>query len=73
MLTDATRDPVTAVGATFVVHIGGEALNDHPLGLCDVTVTIVSYTIDGLFGKINLNNKPRATALYFGQVTCSTC
>jgi hypothetical protein len=39
----------------------------------DVTVTIVSYTIDGLFGKINLNNKPRATALYFGQVTCSTC
>lgn len=39
----------------------------------DVTVTIVSYTIDGLFGRITLNNKPRATTLYFGQVTCSTC
>jgi Flp pilus assembly protein TadG len=39
----------------------------------DVTVAIVNYTIDGIFGKITLSNKPRATALYFGQVTCSTC
>jgi Flp pilus assembly protein TadG len=39
----------------------------------DVTVAISNYIIDGVFGKITLSNKPRATVLYFGQVTCSTC
>lgn len=39
----------------------------------DVTITIVNYTINGFFGSITLNGKPRATTLYFGQVTCSTC
>ncbi|MBZ5601489.1 MAG: pilus assembly protein [Acidobacteriia bacterium] len=39
----------------------------------DVTVSIVNYKIDGFFGSITLNNKPRATVLYFGQITCSTC
>jgi hypothetical protein len=40
MLMDATGEPVTAVGDTFVVHMDREALNDVPMGRYDVTVTI---------------------------------
>jgi hypothetical protein len=40
---DATGEPVTAVGDTFVVHMDREALNDYPLGLYDVTVTITTF------------------------------
>jgi Flp pilus assembly protein TadG len=39
----------------------------------DVTVTITGYTINALFASYALTNKPRATTLYFGQITCSTC
>lgn len=46
MLLDATGDPVTAVGDTFVVHMDREALNDYPLGKYDVTVKIVTYEPD---------------------------
>jgi hypothetical protein len=46
MLMDATGDPVTAVGDTFVVHMDREALNDYPLGLYDVTVRIVTLEPD---------------------------
>lgn len=46
MLMDATGDPVTAVGDTFVVHMDREALNDYPMGLYDVTVTITSFEPD---------------------------
>lgn len=46
MLMDATGDPVTAVGDTFVVHMDREALNDYPLGLYDVTVHIVTFEQD---------------------------
>ncbi|HEV2198752.1 MAG TPA: hypothetical protein VGR73_02955 [Bryobacteraceae bacterium] len=37
----------------------------------DVTIYINGYTIDALFSKFNLTTKPRATAAYFGQFTCS--
>jgi len=55
MLMDATGDPVTAVGDTFVVHMDREALNDFPMGLYDVTVVIttlvpdreIAWTIEG--------------------------
>ena len=40
MLMDATGEPVSAAGDTFVVHMDREALNDYPLGEYDVTVTI---------------------------------
>ena len=41
MLQDATGDPVTAAGDTFVVHMDRESLNDFPeMGKYDVTVTI---------------------------------
>jgi hypothetical protein len=43
MLMDATGEPVTAVGDSFVVHMDREALNDYPMGLYDVTVTITTF------------------------------
>jgi hypothetical protein len=46
MLMDATGDPVTAVGDSFVVHMDRESLNDVPLGRYDVTVTISAFERD---------------------------
>ncbi len=46
MLMDATGEPVTAAGDTFVVHMDREALNDYPLGRYDVTVTITTLIPD---------------------------
>ncbi len=46
MLMDATGEPVGAVGDSFVVHMDREALNDYPLGLYDVTVTITTFVPD---------------------------
>ena len=46
MLQSATGNPVTAVGDSFVVHMDREALNDYPMGLYDVTVTITSFAQD---------------------------
>ncbi len=46
MLMDATGDPVTAVGDSFVVHMDREALNDYPMGLYDVTVNITTFVPD---------------------------
>ena len=43
MLMSATGEPVRAVGDSFVVHMDREALNDFPLGLYDVTVSIVTF------------------------------
>ena len=56
MLMDATGDPATAVGDTFVVHMDRESLNDYPLGEYTVTVVIdrfepdraIAWTIDGV-------------------------
>jgi hypothetical protein len=46
MLMAATGKPATAVDDEFVVHMDREALNDYPLGLYDVTVTITEYQQD---------------------------
>lgn len=46
MLQDATGEPVTRVGDSFVVHMDREALNDFPLGRYDVTVKIVTFERD---------------------------
>jgi len=61
MLMDATGDPVTSVGDTFVVHMDREALNDYPLGLYDVTVKIVELEPDReiawtVEGQLNLGH-----------------
>jgi hypothetical protein len=46
MLQAASGEPVGAVGDSFVVHMDREALNDFPLGLYDVTVSIVTFEPD---------------------------
>jgi hypothetical protein len=46
MLMHASGDPVTAAGDSFVVHMDREALNDFPMGLYDVTVTITTLIPD---------------------------
>ena len=46
MLMDATGKPVEAEGDSFVVHMDREALNDYPMGLYDVTVTITKFVQD---------------------------
>lgn len=46
MLQSATGEPVTATGDSFVVHMDRESLNDYPLGLYDVTVTITEFEPD---------------------------
>ena len=43
---DATGDPASAVGDTFVVHMDREALNDYPMGRYDVTVVITKFEPD---------------------------
>jgi hypothetical protein len=46
MLMDAEGERVSAAGDSFVVHMDREALNDYPMGLYDVTVTIVTFEPD---------------------------
>jgi hypothetical protein len=46
MLMDASGDPVTAAGDSFIVHMDREALNDYPMGLYDVTVSIKEFIPD---------------------------
>jgi hypothetical protein len=46
MLMDASGATVTAVGDQFIVHMDREALNDYPIGLYDVTVTIKKFVAD---------------------------
>ncbi len=46
MLMDATGEPASAVGDTFVIHMDREALNDYPLGKYDVTVIITTFEAD---------------------------
>jgi hypothetical protein len=50
MLMSATGEPVAAVGDSFVVHMDREALNDRPLGLYDVIVTITTFEPDREIG-----------------------
>lgn len=46
MLMDASGEPASAVGDTFVVHMDREALNDYPLGTYDVTIHITRFEED---------------------------
>jgi hypothetical protein len=46
MLMSSSGEPVGAVGDSFVVHMDREALNDYPMGLYDVTVTITTFVPD---------------------------
>lgn len=65
MLQDATGDPVTAAGDSFVVHMDREALNDFPLGRYDVTVRIVTFEQDReIAWKIEGQIKPQIGHVY---------
>ncbi len=46
MLMDASGEPASAVGDSFVVHMDRESLNDYPLGKYDVTVKITTFELD---------------------------
>lgn len=46
MIMAASGDRITAVGDSFQVHMDRESLNDFPLGLYEVTVTIVTFEPD---------------------------
>jgi hypothetical protein len=46
MLMSTTGDPVAAIGNSFVVHMDREALNDLPLELYDVTVSVTAFEPD---------------------------
>lgn len=38
-----------------------------------VTIRVKNYQIASIFAKYMLQDKPRVTTLFIGQVTCSTC
>ena len=46
MLMEASGDIVAKVGDTVVAYMDREAVNDYPLGLCHVTVEIVTFESD---------------------------
>src|ERR1700728_3665771 len=61
MLMAAAGTAVSSLGDRFVVHMDREALNDYPLGLYDVTVTIVKFEPDReiawtVDGQLNLGH-----------------
>jgi len=39
----------------------------------DLTITINNFTIDAVFTRFTFNGKPRGTAVYMGNIICSTC
>jgi Flp pilus assembly protein TadG len=39
----------------------------------DITVSIKDFTINAVFGSMQLTNKPRVTYRYSGQVICTGC
>lgn len=39
----------------------------------DITITIQNFSIDAIFTKFSFTGKPRVTAVYMGQIRCSSC
>jgi polyketide cyclase/dehydrase/lipid transport protein len=69
MLMSASGDPVKAEGDSFVVHMDREALNDYPMGLYDVTVTITRLVPDREIAWTILGNiKPPIGHVYGYQL-----
>lgn len=68
----------TTAGTTPIVpglSTSNVSVNVNPQGTMptDVTITINNFTIDAVFTQFTFNGKPRATAVYMGNITCSTC
>jgi len=68
--TTAGTSPIVPGLATSNVTVNVNPSGSIPT---DITITINSFTIDALFTKFTFNGKPRATAVYMGQISCSTC
>jgi Flp pilus assembly protein TadG len=67
--TAGTRSIVPGL-STSNVTVGVNPEGNMPT---DITITINNFTINALFTNFTFNGKPRATAVYMGQITCSTC
>lgn len=68
--TAGTAPIVTGLSASNIVVTIGTDFSSMPR---DVTVSIQNYSIDVIFRRISLADKPRAVARYFGKVICSGC
>jgi Flp pilus assembly protein TadG len=68
--TSAGTTPIVPGLATSNVNVAVNLAGTIPT---DLTITINSYTIDAVFTTFTFNGKPRATAIFMGQISCSTC
>ena len=68
--TTAGTSPIVPGLASSNVSVNLNLQNSIP---SNVTVSISNYSVDCLFTKFTFNGKPRATAVYMGQIACSTC
>lgn len=67
MLQSADGGPVHAAGDEFVVHMHREALNDAPIGKCEVTVLITRYESNSLLEWTVLSERtPAPVGHHFG-------
>jgi Flp pilus assembly protein TadG len=67
--TTAGNSPIVPGLTTSMVTIGVNP-STYPT---DITVTINGFTINALFTSFTFNGKPRATAVYMGNIICSNC
>ncbi len=68
MLMSADGEAVSGVGHSFIIHMDREALNDYPLGLYDVTVTITTFVQDREIAWIVEGNFPKIGHVYGYQL-----
>jgi Flp pilus assembly protein TadG len=68
--TTAGTNPIVPGLSSSNVTVNLNLQNSIPT---NVTVSISNYAVDCVFTKFTFNGKPRATTVYMGQVTCSTC
>jgi Flp pilus assembly protein TadG len=68
--TTAGTTPIVPGLSTANVNVNVNPQGSMPT---DITITINNFTIDAVFTQFTFNGKPRATAVYMGNITCSTC
>ena len=71
---DTTAGTTTTVRNLTAANVNVAVTTDATSGIPrDITITIVNFAIDGFFQSFTINGKPRATTMYYGQVTCASC
>lgn len=68
--TTAGTTPIVTGLATSNVTVTVNPAGGIPT---DLTITINNFTIDAVFTHFTFNGKPRGTAVYMGNIICSTC